>query len=179
MKKFNWTKLFVLNLILFACVSTPCQIKFSREIINSFSKKIFKNKNLALIGHGYGSGDISGKFDRFILRFAGPNHLDINHAWDLCIDLCEELLEQINSNEKMKPWLSTYPYKGKNLDIILSFEEESFKDVSPPYIALVSVINGKIFYSTEENDKFTRVHFETYDEALKIYKSNHNTFHNL
>jgi hypothetical protein len=147
--------------------------------ITTFSMKMKKENDFSLVGLGYQRGCDSEKLKAFVLGFIAVNHVNVDEARDLFIGLCEELLDQINANEKMKPWLTDYPYTGKNLNIILAFYQAPSRLISPPYIALVSVLNGNVCYSTHENDKFsdvpveTEVLIETYEEALKIYKENH------
>jgi hypothetical protein len=173
MDKITIAILIVVILILAACSSTPYEIELSRQIINTFSIKMKKVNNLTLIGLGYRGGDPSGKLKAFSLTYVGQKFVNIEQARDLFIGLCEELLAQINANKKMKPWLADYPYTGKNLNIMLAFYEEPSKKVSPPYIALVSVLNGWVYYSTYENGKLTDAYEETYEDALKIYQDNH------
>jgi hypothetical protein len=159
--------------LLLACSSTSYEVGILSQIINTFSVKMKKVNNFTLVALGY-ERSTSSKLQSFVLRFTALNHVNVDEARELLISSCEQLLVQINANEKVKPWLADYPYTGNNLDVILSFnEDEYFKRVSPPYIASISALNGRLFYATYENGKFTNVHKETYEEALKIYQDNH------
>jgi hypothetical protein len=160
--------LFLLTSLLSACASTPYKVKITEEIMNTFSKQVKKEKNLIMIASGW---SFKEKLKTFVLRYAIVKKVGIEQARELFIETCEGLLKLANANEEIRPLLIDYPFTYKNLDIMISFDESTNASASPPFIALVSILDGVIRYKTDNciTNMFDTVHKETYEEALKIY----------
>jgi hypothetical protein len=79
-------------------------------------------------------------------------------------------LSEINSDEKIRPYLHQYPFTDKNIEIDFWIRNSDGSRVALDKIYYVSAINGILRYYTEDPEKFSRklVHEESYEEALRF-----------
>ncbi len=90
----------------------------------------------------------------------------------IVINLSREFLKQINQNEKIRPYLSHFPFTEKDITLSIQMKNESTN--SEKVIDYVYFSCGKLFYSLMTRDgTFTNLFEETYDEALSLYHTNH------
>src|SRR5262249_19597302 len=162
---------FVLLLIptFLSCSTTYKQIDIGRQIMSKFSRDMQNEHDLTMFGSGY-RGSPSGNLSALVLTFVTEKKIDVKEARYLLLNICEQLLYQINASEEIRPWLTDVPFTGNNLDLRIGFNKENLKDVDPPYIASAYALKGKVYYSVSVNGMFKDVHEETYEEALKIYQ---------
>lgn len=82
---------------------------------------------------------------KLIYGFTSRQHLDPDAASRLVCECAEILLEMVNSDEKIRPYLSKYPFDSKNIGVRIAFSdgvEESF--VPKQFVASASVGNGEL-----------------------------------
>ena len=81
------------------------------------------------------------------------------------------LLNKINNDPQIRPYLHVYPFSIDNVKIMISFDTLEGKRVDSRYIVLVFCAKGKIFYKNYVNNSICPVHEEPYTEALRIFRS--------
>lgn len=80
----------------------------------------------------------------------------------------EELLNRYNLDEKIRPYLVTYPFTPKNIDITIFFDHQP-NDANQKMIKLIHLVDDYIYYEIISPDgKFLERIKISYDEAYKI-----------
>lgn len=167
----NVLYIIIFGLILFsACISDPPHVKAAHQVMNTFTKKM-KTEGLSLRGSG---GAMMGDIQQISLGFGIVENRSVDEVRLLFIRETETLLDQVNINANIRPYLHDYPFTSKNIFFKITFCKPDGYFVDPPYIAYVSLMNNRdrIFYSTYNKDKNTLENCfdESYEEALNIYK---------
>lgn len=151
----------------------PPKEKITLKLLNSFATQQKVENNLQVIGVG---GAMPQKVQMVDLHFITKKQPTLQQARKLYVHVVETLLAQINSNSEIRPYLKDYPFTHHNISLLISFETESGRDAEPPFIALVGIANGRIFYSinNRETDLLETIHEEAYEEVLNIVGVNKN-----
>lgn len=163
-------KFFVLLFLLF-CVSCQRMCKeemLMYQIIGQHDKLQKKKYHFHLIGSG---GGIPDDVTLFTLHYVSRDRVDILEARKMFVNNVEALLQLINTNEQIRPYLCNYPFTVKNLEFSIAFEDEFIHMREPPFLAYVSLINKKIFYSyyDQNSGRFIGKDYnEPYSEARRI-----------
>lgn len=171
---------------------SPEYLKYVDGIIVNFVTDVEKKYEL----HCYGSGgsmptDIE-KIDVLFISYAKSTVAD---ARKMELALVQELLNRINDDKKIRPYLREYPFGSDRVHISISFRTETDDRPLDGSVALVSLVNNKIYYDAAEmkmsppipltrvksNNEWTKelvpgklqeelvpLMEETYEEALKI-----------
>ena len=113
----------------------------------------------------------------FLLTSAIP--VPENHATALSdininvINAYFEYLLEINSSEKVRPFLHNYPFTAENIQIVIYFRNPDRSKVASGQINVASAREGKISYYIDYPEKHTlkAICEETYEEALKMVSS--------
>lgn len=100
--------------------------------------------------------------------------LDENEARIILIDCVEELLEAINSNKEIRPFLSNYPFNEKNIHLAIFSVDKNGQDTFDPYIGSVSISKqDSITFRTKDPNNiygYKNEYRENYQEALKTVR---------
>jgi hypothetical protein len=156
-----------LSVFLFSCQSNGDLGKSKKErivdeIIHNSFIKISKKTELVPCGTG---AQMMDEIKMLGLYFDCKKQINIDEARKLLIDAADEFLNEINSNEEVRPYLSKYPFEIKNVEICI---------YTPPNqklaeLAVVSVSNGFLIYKIDDifTGKFEVVVKETYEEGLQ------------
>jgi len=83
----------------------------------------------------------------------------------LFVKSVEDYLNRINDDEKLRPYLSHYPFTHTGINFRISFRSTEKDD-----IYLVFLSHGKIIYMTKDKNQVPLVKLseETYEEAREI-----------
>ncbi len=170
--KFN--KRFIFS-ILFCCFiftscSDPRHVEEAHRVINSFEEKM-KKENLFMEGSG---GSMMGDIQVIHLGFASYQSLNVNETRMLLVKGVETLLNQINTNQEIRPFLHDFPFTSNNIIFTITFHNKDSGDcVDPPYVAHVLLVDTKnkiiYFINDKETDRYQKIYEEPYGEALRIY----------
>lgn len=151
-----------------ACTSIPKHIQVSDQLVSSYNKET-KNDGLQLVGSG---GSFMHDIQGYDLDYVVEKCLTVNETRRLYIKTMENLLDKINSNPQVRPYLHTHPFTIENVKVMISFHTPDGKSVDSRYVALVFSGRGKICYCNYKNNKFNDIHEETYADALRIVRGN-------
>ncbi|PCI92162.1 hypothetical protein COB11_07885 [Candidatus Aerophobetes bacterium] len=151
----------------------PIHIKYSDMITIPYIKDMCKSHNLDPFG---GGGGFLGGVNLIIISFASDDQVGITQARNLLIECSEDLLQRMNSDEQIKPYLEHYPFSEKGIELSINYFDATSDWVPPEFIASASVRKGKVRYSifNHKTRKFKTVHKESYREAQNIVQSNDN-----
>jgi len=163
---------FLIMILCQGCVSRVSkEYAAAYSFMGDFAKKQQLENGLSVCGVGHSMPE--GKIKELILYFIAQRKLMVEDARILYITVTQQMLDQINADERLRFCLDHYPFTVDDLDISLAFAKESGKDVDPPYIAYVSTTKGIIHYVWYDasTDRFFKERIkEPYEEALRIVR---------
>ena len=137
-------------------------------------KDMSKQHKLSYFG---GGGAFLYNVKNINISFASREMMDLGQARKLLISCSEELLRRINANDRIRPYLEHFPFSEKGIDLSISYFDSKLNHIQSKYIAGVFIINGNICYAVYDQEASTlkTVHKESYQEALKIVRSQNDT----
>ncbi len=146
---------------------TPPYVEYAKEIMNPFITDSEKKYDLDCIGTG---GRFAYKVAGINISFVAFRKGTIEEARTLEVKMIEALLARINADEKIRPFLSEYPFKSKDLHISIAFQKKDGNYYTDGSIAYVSHIKNRLFYDAEDSKtgQLIEILEEPYEEALKI-----------
>ena len=111
-------------------------VKMAYDIMNNFGKEKATKDKMFL--HGIGGRFITG-VEVLSVDFITYQNLKLEEARKLYVRTVEELVEKMNTHEKIRPYLKDYPATYQNVEVSIAFENASKKwYVDPPNIAYIS-----------------------------------------
>src|SRR5690606_25794011 len=174
---------------------SPDYLKYVNEVVDDFVKKMEKKYQL----HCYGSGgSMPTDVEKIKVLFISYNKYTIEDARKMEVDAIQNLLQRINAHEKLRPYLREYPFGADRVGVTISFRTKMDGHPIDGSVALVSLVNNKIYYDAAEMKMsepipLTRIHKnnewtkelipgklreklvplmeEPYEEALKIVEA--------
>jgi len=141
------------------------------EIQSSFIAQVKKKYDLSL--EAFGGSMMDNEISKISLYFEGNNHLKVNEARSLYVTLSEMLLNNINQDKVVRPYLHDYPFTIENFDLRLSFYDKQGRRVSEENVCLIFYVKKKIYYcaynphAEKLGDELADLHEETYEAALE------------
>ena len=145
-------------------------VLYTKEIMNPFIDECEKNYQLECIGTG---GRFAYNVAGINITFVAYRKGTIEESRKLEVSMTEKLLSEINSSEKIRPFLVEYPFKSTNIDISLSFQKADDSNYTDGSVVHAFHAKDKLFYSSEDpkTGKLVRILEEPYEEAKKIVNS--------
>ena len=122
---------------------------------------------------GEGAAMPGGNIKKFNLSFDTRTPYTKQHLRELLIASAHELLNAINTNEGIRPYLKKYPFTVDNVQIIIFNHEKNGREVVDPGISVADIDRDGLTYSGVDPDNHFRYKSEfreTYEEALKLVK---------
>lgn len=170
MKKWG---LFLLVIII---IATGCQSRSRRsmdDLLNSYSKEMRNEEGLYLIG----SIEEKGKKIRGLsLYYFTDQKPSIDNARIILLRSLLILLEKINNDKNLQPYLSSYPFTEKQIDFSILFRTSKGVRPQKPYVAQVSLQDGQIVYDSynPQTKSLEVIHIESYDVAIEAIEEEMN-----
>ncbi len=149
---------------------TPEYIKISNKISSSYCQELSRNKGLYLTGSGGAMVDDIKKINVHFDSFAS---LSVEEARKLYVEVAEGFLKRYNENEAVRPYLHNYPFKLENLELMISFTDETRKRRSEGLVALVfNARKDLLFYYgyDEKENQLYEIYEESYSQAIEMTK---------
>lgn len=170
MMSFN-TYLFTFSflIICFSCTNYDCDSRKEgyREIW-SFAKKIHRERQWGILSLGGNYGDPHLK--QMHVEFVCDELVDLERARRLLIQGIEDFLDDINANQRFRPYLPTNPLTYRHLFFGIRFRY--FEQIPPaPYIAYAFLLDGKTaVFSIDDpiHNKLENIHIEPFEDTLRI-----------
>jgi hypothetical protein len=161
----------LISAILTSCSTLSREDKICIDLVQEFSKELKDDRAIVLIGNGV---RIPNKIIGIDPSYKQYGLYTIEQARMNFIYIVEKLINKINSNEEVIPYLGEYPFTSQNVEISVCFGTSLCDIVKPPYISHVINVNDKIFYHSNnlETGASILIHSEPYSEGLKIYREN-------
>jgi hypothetical protein len=147
-------------------------VKYADELTHSFVRDIEREFGLECVGEG---GSMPYDIESISVRFDAYQRATIDQACALEVKITEKLLEAINNNLKIRPYLREYPFTAPRAEVAISFRKLD----GTPYtdgivVGHVFQVRGYIFYDKRAmNGNLSRLGEEPYAAALKIVQNPH------
>lgn len=148
----------------------PQYCKYANKITNAFRHSVKEKYHLVPTSYG---GSFMGNISVISQMYSVyDKKYDVDEARALLVNCTQEYLNQINQDEKIKPYLSHVPFSENGLEFSIYFHKARFEYVDSEFVAGAILINGELHYSSydHEKKKFVDVHRESYEEAVRIVK---------
>lgn len=140
--------------------------KFAHKITIKTAQKLRDEKGLYLIGTG---GQMMDDIQMMYMGFQYFKPINVESGRDLLVCSIQLYLNEINQNEKVNPYLHSYPFTVKNVEIRIWIRNPDGSKVSSDELRYISAIDGILSYYMDGTEEYSRetVHEETYEEALQ------------
>ena len=115
-------------------------------------------------------GGMMRQIHNLAISFQCYDHLTIEQSRELLIYCSETYLSEINSNEKIKPYLQNYPFQARDIEIRIFIHESAEHPLPAGDISIAKIIQGNLDYEINHPQPpyLKTIHKEPYKEALKI-----------
>jgi hypothetical protein len=151
--------------------SSDDYVKMADIITNRVIEKLTKRYNMRVIGLGAGMADAVNIIG-ISFQIVGP--LPKDELRMILVNTIRELLDELNSDEKIRPYLKSYPFTSEGTQIDIFVIDKEGKEVFDPDIGVVGVdYSGRLSFNTTDRNnrfKYKTEEEETYEEALAIVK---------
>jgi hypothetical protein len=145
----------------------------AREIRGKVARKLSKKHQMDCIGVGGGMMDSVYMIG---LTFQIYHIMDQAEARERIVDCVEEILNAINGNQEIRPYLKNYPFTTKNLQVAISVKQSDGRDVFDPDFEMVFIFESDdIDYCTVDSAntrRYKNQYRESYKEALAMVRRN-------
>jgi len=134
------------------------------EIVKELFTKLKKEKQLYVCEYGGGGKQPIG------LIHCGLNYyqsIEIEEARELLVTTTHQLLRAFNEDVRIHPYLSTYPFTPKNVEIRIFLHNADGSFCAKEKLQAISNLRGKLDYLNERPDNrwLQKVLVETFEEA--------------
>jgi len=166
---------FILFIIVNSCLKNIREINYDPSqasvIVNEIQKKLISQLKIEKDLYPWEFGGGAKNPIRLIhCGFVYYNDIDIATARKLIILVVNKFVNEINTNEKIRPFLEVYPFKPENMEIRIFLKNSNGSELSAEKLHVISIINGKLKYKTgipsSEGLPLTTIYQETYEEAM-------------
>ena len=138
----------------------------ANKLIAQVAKDLSKRYKIKPVGFG---GAIHEKVEELALSFDYCRTLTIDEYRDLLVHCAEYFLDQINSNEEVRPYLQNYPFNSQNIYLCIYVLSENKKRFDVGQLSSLKVVKGKIVYHYRDSEYTVEVlKTDDYEEAKKI-----------
>ncbi len=141
--------------------------RIADKITSKTAKKFQEQFGLRCAGIG---GGMMGDIYSMAMSFDYFQEVDLKEARELLVGITQEYLLDINTDKKVRPYLHSYPYTVKGVEMRVWCKSIDGRDVPLGEIRYFTNIEGVLEYSVRQtaNGRSVTIHEETYEEALKI-----------
>jgi hypothetical protein len=142
----------------------------AHQVMRRSAKRIAKELNLVCSGSG---GGMPYNVREMMLKFTCYQEGSVELARELEVKATEIFLEEVNSHEKIRPFLDIYPFTPDRAKISIVFNKKGGGSYPKESIVFSLQVNNRIHYFIKGTDPrpFKAVYDEPYEEALKMVQS--------
>lgn len=145
-------------------------IIYADEIEKKFIQEMKEKYDCVCIGSG---GSMPQLVESINVVFALTHRATIEEARTLEVSAIERLVEMLNEDERIRPYLAEFPFPAHRVEIAFSFYAPYGGPFMDGSLTRISQIRGKISYRTRHAMKgdYSCLLEESYEEAKKIVES--------
>ena len=168
----NKLRLFIVLIWLISCGpqhESPRYVSMANRIEHQVSLELREKYNLFQIGTGGGMIDA---INRMSMMFHYFNEVDMDKARELVITASTTLLNALNDNEEVRPYLHYYPFRIEDIGIMIFFKNGDRRNVRVGAINGCELVQGKVQFFEEIEEEFGLkcIKKEPFAEAYQIVK---------
>ncbi len=151
------------------------KVKLAQEIRSHVARKLMKEKGLIPWGSGGGGID---QIEMLALSFQYRKPITMEEGRDLLLTAVHEFIDAINRDERIHPYLASYPFGSERIEIVI-FIEDSKGDTPSSVVNVVSCRNGICRYeiydlnpvqvTTVLKETLTEAEYRMQEHALQRY----------
>jgi hypothetical protein len=144
----------------------PDKQSLAIEVRNQTFAQLKKEKELYPFGTGSGMMD---QIRMLALSFRYYKEVDINQARELLMIAGTVFINNVNSNEQIRPFLQNYPFKPNNIQIRIFIQNPNGSGPDPGKLSAVTMVKGVLDYmiNDPETNRLKTVYKETFEEATE------------
>jgi hypothetical protein len=144
----------------------------ANEVRKKAAVNIIKETNLIPFGSG---AQMMDQIKVLELFFVCHESINAEKARELVLQASEELLRQINADERIRTYLNNFPFDSKNITIKIYIQKLDGHSFGGKNLSVISLSNGVIKYKIDDPNsmQLITIHEETYEEALQILNNTH------
>jgi hypothetical protein len=160
----------LLCLCLTGCVSNGKTGKEHTKIVDRITAKyVRKARDEGFVISATGGG-MMGDIRHIRLELDTVANLEIPQVREIIVRKEEELLDMLNADREVRPYLHVYPCGIEIFRLGIGFSDPAGSFAELPYIAYATVLVGRVNYSIFDQDKrrLDKVYDEPYEEAYRI-----------
>ena len=154
----------------------PEYCKLATEIINSCAQEFRTEKGLFTIGTG---GALMYNVKELDLMCESYQQVNTEEARKLVVECVNRILEKVNADEEIRPYLENFPFTANNIEFgILFFQKKDKHFVKDGFIASAGSLKGKLYYrvfDATEPTTLNTIHEEPFEEGLRIVMQENDT----
>jgi hypothetical protein len=162
----------------------PDYCRYADEVTARYTREMKEKYGLILEGSG---GEFLYDIQSVSLSFRLYEKYSVDQIRVIIVNAEKRLMEMLNDDKKIRPYLRNFPVTPVNATISLSCHDLLDDDrglVDAPYIAFTLCVNGKVFYRVNLRDpsgwkinypNYKLVHQETFEEACRIVEKQAST----
>lgn len=144
----------------------PHYERIANQITLDTAALLKENCGVNAIGLGGGMMD---NIKSMSLSLQTIRSLSIEEGRELIISCIDVYLDQINSSEKVRPFLNVYPFTENNVRVAIFVDGNDMGSEQVGQLEIISANEGKITYRTfKAKHQFDTALVETYEEAREI-----------
>lgn len=171
MKKFLLSALTIITFCSFFWNSMSKQSKIVHRIVREVSDKYEKKYKLSFSGISLAAP--RGIYNDIGISFDYKGILSKDQARKILVESATDLIEKINANEELRPYLKNYLFTGGNVTINIFFHSLDGKSIYYPEMTIVSFYSDTLRYKydspdTEHIADYYLVEKESLEEARQI-----------
>jgi hypothetical protein len=143
--------------------------KFADDILRKVATKLKEETDLRPIGN---MGQMLNKVQKLGLSFYYYKPINIEEGRKFLIKVINSLIDEVNQEKRIHPYLSSYPFTPRNIEVEIFIRSPDGGDVPPGAIWIIDASEGFLRYDIHHPTKsgFITIYKETYDEALERIK---------
>jgi hypothetical protein len=152
---------------------SPKYVILAQEIRYAIAQRLAQEFQMAPFGEG---GSFYDCVRELFLAFHIQGPLTKDQLRNILVTCVKELLEEVNSNDELRPYLKVYPFTSQEISITLFVIDKKGAEIYDPNIGVASAEEGKLIYKTiDRNDglKNQSKIIESYEDALEIVTARH------
>lgn len=140
--------------------------KLANQIRHKVAAKLKQETKLCPCGT---IGQMLRKVEVLGLSFNYYDPVDIVEGRKLLIKAVNLMMEEVNQEARIRPYLCRYPFVPGNVEIAIFIRSPEGRDVAPGALWIVEACEGFLYYKIRNpaTQRLTDVYKETYEEALE------------
>ncbi len=174
MKRYcHWVALIISVIFVSGCqppsqLQPPEPMRFALDQIEVTSQRLKKSYQIQPIGYG-----MKQEFLVLEISFEVRRKISKEEARALLLTCAQEFMDDINANEKLRPYLLEYPFTLSNVGIEFYFRNQDGTFLYDPDLSFAACLPEGFVFSTTDPVKqcgFKEFSTETHEEALALIK---------